>query len=146
VARRCGIDDAPAAARRRFGRLSPAQAHAEAQECDAVLVDIRPLAQRAREGAVPGALVIERNVLEWRFDPASSARLPIVTGYDTRPVLLCSEGYASSLAAASLQEIGLWRATDVIGGFKAWSEAGLPVASQVAVALPAFETRGEEAR
>jgi rhodanese-related sulfurtransferase/predicted metal-dependent enzyme (double-stranded beta helix superfamily) len=146
LTRRYGICDALAAARRRFGRLSPAEAHAETQESGAVLVDIRPLGQRAREGMVPGALVIERNVLEWRFDPSSAARLPMVTGYDVRPVLLCSEGFASSLAAASLQEIGLWRATDVIGGFKAWCEAGLPVSSPVDVALPAFETRGEGQR
>jgi rhodanese-related sulfurtransferase len=137
VTRRYGIDDAVAAARRRFGRLSPEEAHAEARKPDAVLVDIRPLAQRTSEGMVPGALVVERNVLEWRFDPASSARLPMVTGYDLRPMLLCSEGYASSLAAASLQEIGLWRATDVIGGFKAWREAGLPVCSVADATLPA---------
>ena len=73
----------------------------------------------------------------------SEARLPLAAGYDVRPVVVCSEGYASSLAAASLQELGLWRATDVIGEFKAWREAGLPVADVSAVAVPAFETRCE---
>jgi rhodanese-related sulfurtransferase/predicted metal-dependent enzyme (double-stranded beta helix superfamily) len=146
LTRRYGIGEALVAARRRFGRLSAARAYEETQESGAMLVDIRPLCQRAREGMVPGALVVERNVLEWRFDPASNARLPVVTSYDVRPVLLCSEGYASSLAVASLQEIGLWRATDVIGGFKAWCQAGLPVSNLVDVALPAFETRGEGQR
>ena len=92
----------------------------------AVLVDIRPAAQRAREGEVPGALVVERNVLEWRFDPASDARLPQATGYDVDVVVLCSEGYTSSLAADALRTLGLRRATDVVGGFQAWAAAGLP--------------------
>jgi rhodanese-related sulfurtransferase len=83
------------------------------------VVDIRPAAQRAAEGELPGALVVERNVLEWRFDPASEARLPIAD-YDLQIILLCQEGYASSLAAASLVELGLHRATDVIGGYAAW--------------------------
>ena len=90
-------------------------------------MDIRPAAQRAEEGEVPGALVVERNVLEWRFDPASDARLPVASGYDVEVIVLCSEGYTSSLAAASLHELGLSRATDVIGGFRAWRAAGLPV-------------------
>src|SRR5690606_5743253 len=92
----------------------------------ALLVDIRPAAQRAEEGEVPGALIVERNVLEWRFDPASDARLPQATDHDVRVIVLCSEGYTSSLAAASLQDLGLTRATDVVGGFKAWRAAGLP--------------------
>jgi rhodanese-related sulfurtransferase len=92
----------------------------------AVLVDIRPAAQRAREGEVPGALAVERNVLEWRFDPASDARLPEATGYDVDVIILCSEGYTSSLAADALRSLGLHRATDVVGGFLAWAAAGLP--------------------
>lgn len=95
----------------------------------ALLVDIRPAAQRAEEGQVPGALVIERNVLEWRLDPASDARLPEAGSYDLRVIVMCSEGYASSLAAASLQDLGLSAATDLAGGFRAWARAGLPVAS-----------------
>ena len=92
----------------------------------ALLVDIRPAAQRTIEGEVPGALVIERNVLEWRLDPTSDARLPQAVGHDVRVLVLCSEGYTSSLAAAALVEIGLHRATDVEGGFQAWRAAGLP--------------------
>lgn len=119
------IEEILAAARRRLDRLDPAGAHAEVTR-GAVLVDIRPAAQRAAEGQVPGALVVERNVLEWRFDPASTARLPQATGYDVRVIVLCAEGYTSSLAAAALHDLGLHRATDVAGGFHAWRAAGLP--------------------
>ncbi len=91
----------------------------------AVLVDIRPAPQRATEGELPGALVIERNVLEWRCDPTSDARLPQATGDDVEWVLLCSQGYTSSLAAAALQQLGLSRATDVIGGYQALVRAGV---------------------
>jgi rhodanese-related sulfurtransferase len=97
-----------------------------------LLVDIRPAAQRAREGAVPGALVVERNVLEWRFDPSCPARLPEAIGYDVDVIVLCSEGYTSSLAADALGSLGLHRATDVIGGFAAWAAAGLPTTGVVA--------------
>jgi rhodanese-related sulfurtransferase len=90
------------------------------------VVDIRPAAQRAAEGELPGVLIIERNVLEWRFDPASDARLPIAA-YDLQVIVLCQEGYTSSLAAASLQDLGLSAATDLAGGFQAWARAGLPV-------------------
>jgi rhodanese-related sulfurtransferase len=119
------IDDLLAEARSRITRVTPVEALARVAE-GAVLVDIRPAAQRAREGEVPGALVVERNVLEWRFDPASEARLPQATGYDVDVVVLCSEGYTSSLAADALRAIGLTRATDVVGGFCAWAAAGLP--------------------
>jgi rhodanese-related sulfurtransferase len=117
------IDEILVAARDRLDRVEPGQAYAER---DAVLVDIRPAAQRADEGEIPGALVVERNHLEWRFDPESDARLPEATGYDVRVVVFCSEGYTSSLAAAALQDLGLSRSTDVIGGFKAWAAEGLP--------------------
>lgn len=112
-------------ARNRLDRLSPAAAYI-AWLGGAELVDIRPAAQRAFEGEVPGALLVERNVLEWRLDPASPARLPEATGHDVHVIVLCSEGYTSSLAAAALQELGLFRATDVVGGFQAWQAAGLP--------------------
>ena len=112
-------------ARTGLERLTPAEAYRAMNE-GALLIDIRPVAQRVTQGEVPGAVVIDRNVLEWRLDPASDAKLPIATGYDIYPMVLCSEGYASSLAAATLQAIGLRRATDVIGGFKAWRAAGLP--------------------
>ncbi|MFF5264700.1 rhodanese-like domain-containing protein [Actinomadura viridis] len=119
------IDEILAGARARLDRVEPRRAHAE-WRAGALLIDIRPAAQRAAEGEVPGALVIERNVLEWRLDPASEARLPVATGYDFRPIILCSEGYTSSLAAAALHDLGLTRATDVAGGFQAWKAAGLP--------------------
>jgi rhodanese-related sulfurtransferase len=113
-------------ARSRLDRLGPAQAWA-AMQAGALLVDIRPQAQRAAEGQVPGALVIERNVLEWRLDPASDARLPVAGFYDLHVIVMCSAGYTSSLAAASLQDLGLSAATDLDGGFQAWARAGLPV-------------------
>lgn len=120
------IDEMLAAARRRLKRLDPAAALA-AMRHGAVLVDIRPQAQRRDEGGVPGALLVERNVLEWRFDPRCAARLPLATGYDLRVIVMCSQGYTSSLAAASLQDLGLHNATDLDGGFVAWANAGLPV-------------------
>ncbi len=92
----------------------------------AILVDIRPQAQREAEGQIPGATITERNVLEWRFDPASAARLPVAS-YDLQVIVFCSEGYTSSLAAASLLDLGVHRATDLQGGFRAWETAGLPV-------------------
>jgi rhodanese-related sulfurtransferase len=119
------IDDLLAEARSRIVRVSPHEAAARIA-AGALLVDIRPAAQRAREGEVPGSLVVERNVLEWRFDPASDARLPQATGYDVDVIVLCSEGYTSSLAADALRSLGLHRATDVVGGFHAWVAAGLP--------------------
>jgi len=113
-------------ARRRLHRLDPAAAQSAMLD-GAILVDTRPHAQRQAEGSVPGALLVERNVLEWRFDPRSDARLPEATGYDVRLIVMCSQGYASSLAAASLQDLGLRNATDLAGGFVAWAKAGLPV-------------------
>lgn len=112
------IDAVLAAARSRLDRL-PAADVSDAVAGGAVLVDIRPVAQRAAEGEVPGALVIERNVLEWRCDPTSDARLPQAVDDDVYWVILCSEGYTSSLAAAALRDLGLHRATDVIGGYHA---------------------------
>ncbi len=120
------IDHVLEVARTRLERIGPSQAAVELAE-GALLVDIRPSEQRRREGEVAGALVIERNVLEWRLDPASPARIPEATGYDLRVIVMCSEGYTSSLAAASLQDLGLQRATDLDGGFLAWKAAGLPV-------------------
>ncbi len=119
------IDEILAEARGRLDRVSPQQAMA-ARRDGALMVDIRPAAQRAAEGEVPGTLVIERNVLEWRLDPASAARLP-QAGYGLRVIIMCSEGYTSSLAAAALQDLGIRGATDLDGGFRAWAAAGLPV-------------------
>jgi rhodanese-related sulfurtransferase len=119
------IDELLADARSRLVRIGPLEAAGRAAH-GAVLVDIRPAAQRAIEGTVPGALVVERNVLEWRFDPASDHRLPEATGYDVEVIVLCSEGYTSSLAADALRSLGLHRATDVVGGYHAWVAVGLP--------------------
>ncbi|WP_433090316.1 rhodanese-like domain-containing protein [Dactylosporangium sp. CA-052675] len=127
-----GIDVILAEARSRLDRLDADQARLAFAE-GAVLVDIRPAAQRAREGEIPGALIVERNVLEWRFDPRSDARLDIADRYDLPVVVFCSEGYTSSLAAAALQDLGLHRATDLAGGFQAWKAAGHPVSGTTLV-------------
>ncbi|MBO0679447.1 sulfurtransferase [Mycolicibacterium sp. S2-37] len=118
------IDRVLATAREKLQRM-PAGEVPAAVAGGALLVDIRPQAQRAREGEVPAALVIERNVLEWRCDPTSDARLPQAVDDDVFWVVLCSEGYTSSLAAAALQELGLHRATDVIGGYHALKAEGV---------------------
>ena len=119
------IDEVLAETRGRLHRLQPAEAAARMAD-GGLLVDTRPVAQREADGEVPGALVVERNVLEWRLDPASDARLPEATGHDVEVIVLCNEGYASSLAADSLRTLGLHRATDVVGGYQAWVAAGLP--------------------
>jgi rhodanese-related sulfurtransferase len=120
------IEDELAKSRRGLERVSPAEA-AAAVDAGALLVDIRPVAQRTADGEIPGALVLERNVLEWRLDPRSPHRVPEVTGPDQVVIVVCDAGYASSLAAASLQAVGLPRATDLDGGFQAWRAAGLPL-------------------
>jgi rhodanese-related sulfurtransferase len=119
------IEDLLARARARLSRVTPSRAFQEARD-GAVLVDIRPAAQRREHGEIPESIVVERNHLEWRFDPASDARLPMVTGYEHRIIVFCQEGYTSSLAAAALQDLGLRNATDLDGGFAAWVAAGLP--------------------
>ncbi len=122
------IDVMLAEARSSLQRVSPHEAAAAMQE-GALLVDIRPTAQRAAEGEIPGAHIIERNVLEWRLDPTSPARIPEATDHDRMIVVVCQEGYTSSLAAASLQRLGLHRATDLEEGFAAWRASGLPTTS-----------------
>ena len=129
-----GVDAMLEDARSRLARVSARAAFQELVAGDAVLVDIRPAAQRAREGEVAGwlgALLVERNVLEWRFDPRSEARLARAS-YDLRVLVLCQEGYTSSLAADALQRLGIHRATDVVGGFAAWASAGMPVSGAAA--------------
>ena len=113
-------------ARGRLERLRPERAHA-AVLVGALLIDIRSEVQRERDGVIPGSRFIARNVLEWRCDPASPWRDETVTDAGARIILICNEGYQSSLAAATLQQLGLIDATDVIGGFQAWKDAGLPV-------------------
>lgn len=119
------IDELLAKARQRFVRVEAAQAAAELAQ-GALLVDTRPAEQRAEGGEIPGATVIDRNVLEWRLDPASPSRIAAAAGHDIRVIVICNEGYSSSLVAATLQDLGLVNATDVIGGFQAWRAAGLP--------------------
>ena len=123
-----GLTEILAAARARLRRVDPLETYA-AMADGAILIDIRPAAQRAEHGEIPGALIIERNVLEWRLDPRSDARLPFADRYDLAVIITCQEGYTSSLAAAALQDLGLSRATDLAGGFKAWQAAGLPTRS-----------------
>lgn len=126
-----GIDTVLEQARSGFVRLEPEAAWAAAQEPNTFLVDIRPEFQRRAAGELPDAIVIERNHLEWRLDPASDGRIPEAVEAGIRWIILCEAGYASTLAADSLRRIGLWRSTDVIGGFRAWVVCGLPVSASV---------------
>jgi len=119
------VDDELAAARAELDRVTPAQAEA-LRAAGALFVDIRPLVNRAAEGEIPGSVVVERIVLEWRLDPGNDHRLPGLTA-DTPVVLLCNEGYASSLAARDVRRLGVRSVTDIVGGFRAWRAAGLPV-------------------
>jgi rhodanese-related sulfurtransferase len=123
---RVTIDELLAAARSRLCRLAPAQA-LQAMRTGAALIDIRSDSQIARDGTIAGALVIGRNVLEWRLDPASQHRHRQAPRLADQVILLCDEGYQSSLAAATLEQLGFTHATDVDGGFQAWRQAGLPV-------------------
>ena len=120
------VDDLLTSARAHIRRLDP---HETAAACrrGAMLIDIRPTLQRRWEGEVPGAVAVERNVLEWRLDPASAHRLAEITDHEQEIVVMCSEGYASSLVAATLVELGYASAGDLDGGFQAWAKAGLPV-------------------
>jgi rhodanese-related sulfurtransferase len=120
------IDEVLAQARSRLRRLEPEQALRAVEE-GALLVDTRSAHQRQEQGTIPAAVAIERNVLEWRLDPTSPWRLPGIGDDAQQVIVMCAEGYSSSLAAASLQDLGLLNATDVIGGALAWIAAGLPV-------------------
>lgn len=130
-----GAAEVLAAAREHLERLTPHEA-AVAMAAGALLVDTRTPAHRLEQGELPGALVIDRTVLEWRLDPACPHRIPEATGYDLQVVVVCRHGFSSSLAAASLQAVGLHRATDVIGGVEAWRAAGLPVHADPADVRP----------
>jgi rhodanese-related sulfurtransferase len=121
-----GVDALLARARAGVRRLDPHETRAAVAE-GALLVDTRTDCQRSEQGELPGALVIDRTVLEWRLDPSSPHRIPEATGYDVAVVVVCRQGYSSSLAAASLRAVGLHRATDMVGGMEAWLAAGLPV-------------------
>jgi rhodanese-related sulfurtransferase len=119
------VEELLAEARAEIERFAPAEALAAARD-GAILVDIRPLEQRRRDGLVPGASVVERNVLEWRLDPDGEHRDPALARRDRRLILICDEGYQSSLAAATLRRFDL-DASDVIGGVQDWKAAGLPL-------------------
>ncbi|MEU0157531.1 rhodanese-like domain-containing protein [Streptomyces sp. NPDC006261] len=123
---RVGIDELLERVRAGYVRIDPQEAAAAATD-GALLVDIRYAALRDRDGLIPGALVVERNELEWRLDPQGSHRATEAVSHDLPVVVICNEGYASSLAVASLRQLGLDRTTDLIGGFQAWRAAGLPV-------------------
>src|ERR671935_1432361 len=120
------VDELLAEARSRLTRLDPHEA-AAAIRSGALLIDIRSESQRAADGVVPGSMFVARNVLEWRCDPSSEHRDPRIDGREHQLIIMCNEGYQSSLAAATLHELGLTTATDLAGGFQAWRAAGLPV-------------------
>ena len=123
-----GVQEVLAASRLGVHRLTPRQT-VEAVSRGALFVDTRTEAQRLQQGELPGALVIDRTVLEWRLEPACAYRIPEATGHDVEVVVACCQGDSSSLAAASLRSVGLHRATDLIGGVEAWLAAGLPLHS-----------------
>ncbi|GAA5194396.1 rhodanese-like domain-containing protein [Rugosimonospora acidiphila] len=123
-----GIDQVLAKARAGTRRMTPRET-VEAGRRGALIIDTRTETQRLEQGEVPGAIVIDRTVLEWRLDPTSDARIPEAVDHDVEVVVICRQGYSSGLAAESLRSIGLWRATDLIGGVEAWQEAGLPLTS-----------------
>jgi rhodanese-related sulfurtransferase len=135
------IADVLTAARARLRRLDPLEAAAAAAD-GARLVDTRPQFQRQADGEIPGAIVVERNHLEWRLDPTSPGRIPEATNHDIAWIVLCDEGYSSSLAAASLQALGLHNATDIIGGYQAWKTARLPVATPATPTHPRLSGQG----
>ena len=120
------VDELLADARAKLDRLDPREAQAAVESGEALIVDIRADSQRAADGVVPGAAFIPRNVIEWRVDPATDYRDERLTS-GKRVVVMCNEGYQSSLVAATLQELGLVGATDLAGGFQAWRGAELPV-------------------
>jgi rhodanese-related sulfurtransferase len=123
---RITVDQLLSEARSHLERLEPGPAY-EAMLRDALLVDIRDSGVRVRDGTVPGSVHITLDVLEWRMDPGSRHHDPRVGGLDRHVILMCNQGYSSSLAARRLQMIGFARATDVVGGFEAWTAEGLPV-------------------
>ncbi|GAA3054672.1 rhodanese-like domain-containing protein [Actinokineospora globicatena] len=129
------VDDHLAAARADLTRIDPLAANALHERGEAVFIDIRPVVNRLEEGEIPGSIPVERIHLEWRLDPAGDHRIP---GFDadSTVIVLCNEGYASSFAARDIKALGLPHATDLIGGFRAWHAAGLPVRDGGTPAVP----------
>ena len=134
IPRQAGVDELLARARERLRRLTPREA-LETAGAGGLIVDIRSERQREAQGFIPGAYFVERNVLEWRADPRCPHHDPVLTSVYGPLILMCAQGYQSSLAAASLQELGLAQATDMKGGFERWRAEGLPVVPS----LPASE-------
>src|SRR5262249_54020039 len=134
------LDRLLASARARLTRLDPREAW-DAIQNGAFLVDTRPEFQRRADGEIPGAIVVERNHLEWRLHPASDDPIPEAADPDAPPSPFCDESYASSPAAATLQALGLCHATDLIGGFQAWRDAGLPVTRPATPSMPRLSPR-----
>ena len=137
------IGDLLARARSGLHRLDAVSAFG-AVRAGAIVIDTRPEWQRRADGEIPGAIVIERNHLEWRCDPACLSRVTEAAGHDVAWIVCCDEGYSSSLAAASLQALGLRQATDLIGGFQAWRAAGLPVAPPGQATRPRLPRPGDD--
>jgi len=122
-----GIEETLNRVRSGLARLEATEAYAASQDEATFIVDTRPEFQRREAGEIAGAIIIERNHLEWRLDPTSASRIPRAVDANIRWIVLCEGGYSSSLAADSLRQLGLHRSTDVIGGFNAWRAAGLPI-------------------
>ena len=129
------IDELLADARSGLDRMRPEEL-AAAQRDGALVVDIRPVEQRARDGELPGAIVVDRNVLEWRLDPSSPDRISEMTDHSRPIIVVCNEGYSSSLAAATLQGLGLHRATDLIGGYQEWLRSAISTPQEIQPTLP----------
>ncbi|GMA19143.1 rhodanese-like domain-containing protein [Arsenicicoccus piscis] len=134
--RALGVSRMLDAARARLSRLTPLEAWDAVRSGDGVLIDVRTEAHRRAQGELPGAIVIDLTVLEWRLDPAFAWRIPEATSYDTRWIVTCRQGYSSSLAAMRLQQLGLHRATDLVDGVQGWLAAGLPLHDGVADVRP----------
>ena len=123
-----------AEARARLQRLTPDDAWMVAQRLSGLIIDIRTPTDRVRDGVIPGSLHLPRTVLEWRVDPTSSRAHPAIGGFERQMVLVCNEGYSSSLAAVALHEIGFVNATDIVDGIRGWERAGLPLVAPAPLA------------
>ena len=128
------IDEVLSEARSQLHRWRPGKAWASAQNDEALIIDIRTPTDRVRDGVIPGSLHLPRTVLEWRVDPTSPRAHPAVGGYERRLIIVCNEGYSSSLAAVALHQIGFKLATDILGGIRGWRRAHLPLVAPAPLA------------